>query len=315
VVALRNGTMGWNLAGLACDSGKDRRAPAPSTDGLSWAQSAAQAVMRRYGVVRIEPQALDRFRAESRDRSLYLLDARDPDEYAAGHVPGALSAPGGQLVQATDQYVGTLGARIVLVDDKVVRAAMTAAWLRRMGWQDVFVLAEAGAETGWPEAAVVGADARPELAIEAGQLSARLAGDHTVIDLSFSRNYLAAHIPGAWWAIRSRLAPALARIAPHTALVLTSEDGLLAAVAAPEAAALSGHPVHYLAGGNAAWRAAGGALTAAEARMADEPVDVWLRPYEQQADIPKAMADYLAWETDLLPRIERDGYLAGLQAV
>src|SRR5580693_1527226 len=30
VVALRNGTMGWNLAGFACDSGKDRRAPGAS---------------------------------------------------------------------------------------------------------------------------------------------------------------------------------------------------------------------------------------------------------------------------------------------
>jgi rhodanese-related sulfurtransferase len=315
VVALRNGTMGWNLAGLACDSGKERRAPGPSADGLSWARSAAEVVMRHHGVVRIEPQTLDQFRAESLHRSLYLLDVRDPDEYAAGHVPGAVSAPGGQLVQATDQYVGTLGARIVLVDDKLVRAAMTAAWLRRMGWEDVFVLVEAGDETGWPEAIVVGAEAKPELAIGAGQLSAWLAGDDTtVLDLSLSRNFRAAHIPGAWWAIRSRLVRSFDRIAPSGAIVLTSEDGRLAALAAPEAAALSGHPVHYLAGGNAAWRAAGCALTSGDARMADEPVDVWLKPYEQLADIPKAMADYLAWETDLLPRIERDGYLAALQA-
>ena len=71
-----------------------------------------------------------------------MFDVRDPAEYAAGHVAGALSAPGGQLVQATDQYVGTLGARIVLVDDAEVRAVMTASWLRQMGWRDVFVLGE-----------------------------------------------------------------------------------------------------------------------------------------------------------------------------
>ena len=64
--------------------------------------------------------------------------------------PGAISAPGGQLVQATDQYVGTLGARIVLVDDDEVRAVMTASWLRQMGWHEVFVLVEAGTETGPP---------------------------------------------------------------------------------------------------------------------------------------------------------------------
>ena len=73
-----------------------------------------------------------------RRRTLYLFDVRDPAEYAAGHVAGALSAPGGQLVQATDQYAGTLSARIVCVDDKQVRAVMTASWLRQMGWREVY---------------------------------------------------------------------------------------------------------------------------------------------------------------------------------
>jgi len=315
VVALRNGTMGWNLAGLVCDSGKDRRPLDPSAEGLAWAMSAAERMMRRHGVARIDRQTLDRFRSESRDRSLYLLDVRDPAEYAAGHVAGAVSAPGGQLVQATDQYVGTLGARIVLADDRLVRAAMTASWLRRMGWRDVFVLAEPGDETGWPEAPVVGAVAMPELGIDAADLSARLARDGTtVIDLSLSRSYAVAHIPGAWFAIRSRLAQALVRIAPHGPIVLTSEDGILAALAAPEARAASGRAVQFLSGGNAAWRAAGLALTSADPRMADEPVDVWLKPYEQPGDTRTAMAEYLAWETDLLPRIDRDGYLTGLEA-
>ena len=46
VVALRNGTMGWTLAGLACESGKARRAPGVSPDGLAWARSAAARVAR-----------------------------------------------------------------------------------------------------------------------------------------------------------------------------------------------------------------------------------------------------------------------------
>jgi len=151
VVALRNGTMGWNLAGLTCETGRSQRASAPSDDGMAWAKSAADRVARRFGAERIDRATLDQFRSEQGQRSLYLFDVRDPAEYAAGHVAGAVSAPGGQLVQATDHYVGTLGARIVLVDDKEVRAVMTASWLRRMGWKDVFVLVEAGSETGWPE--------------------------------------------------------------------------------------------------------------------------------------------------------------------
>jgi len=307
VVALRNGTMGWTLAGLTCDSGKVNRAPAPSGDGLAWAKSAVDQVARRYGVTRIDRAALERFRAD-RERSLYVLDVRDPAEYAAGHLPGALSAPGGQLVQATDQYVGTLGARIVLVDDAEVRAVMTASWLRQMGWNDVFVLTEAGSETGWPALAILGPAPPAELRIECAGLAALIArNDATVVDLSLSRDYRKAHIPGAWFAIRTRLAPALAKIPLRGTLVLTSEDGALAGLAAPEALALVDRPVHWLEGGNAAWRAAGHPLTADDAKMADEPVDMWLKPYERPNDTTKAMNDYLTWEVDLLARIERDG--------
>jgi rhodanese-related sulfurtransferase len=215
VVALRNGTMGWNLAGLTCESGKSQRAPTSSDDGMAWAKSAADRVARRFGAERIDRATLDQFRSEQGQRSLYLFDVRDPAEYAAGHVAGAVSAPGGQLVQATDHYVGTLGARIVLVDDKEVRAVMTASWLRRMGWKDVFVLVEAGSETGWPEDPVLGAEPPPELHIKCAELADLLAHEcATVIDLSTSRSYRDAHIPGAWFAIRSRLAQGLG---PHSA--------------------------------------------------------------------------------------------------
>src|SRR6202011_4267103 len=145
VVALRNGTMGWRLAGFTCDSGQTRRAPNPSVDALAWARSAADRVADRFGVRRIESADLERLRKDPA-RTLYLFDVRDPEEYAAGHVAGSVSAPGGQLVQATDHYVGTLGARIVLVDDKGVRALMSGSWLHQMGFRDVFVLAQTGDE-------------------------------------------------------------------------------------------------------------------------------------------------------------------------
>ncbi len=307
VVALRNGTMGWNLAGFACDSGQARRAPDASADGLAWARSAAASVADRFGVERIDPGTLERFRTDQ-ERTLYLFDVRDPAEYAAGHMAGSVSAPGGQLVQATDQYVGTLGARIVLVDDKEARALMTGSWLRQMGFPDVFVLAQAGEKRGWPADPVLGHDQRPELALDAAGLAGLLAREQaTIIDLSLSRAYRRGHIAGAWFAIRARFAQALAVILPREGFVLTSEDGLLADLAAPELALLTGRPVRYLKGGNAAWQAAGHPLTADDAHMADEPVDVWLRPYERTGGVAEAMNEYLSWETDLPARIERDG--------
>jgi 3-mercaptopyruvate sulfurtransferase SseA len=128
-----------------------------------------------------------------------------------------------------------------------------------------------------------------------------------VIDLSLSRAYRRAHIPGAWFAIRSRLERSLAVIPPREQWVLTSEDGILACLAAPELSALTDRPARYLAGGTAAWAAAGLPLASGEERMADEAVDVWLRPYEQPRAARDAMNEYLTWETDLLPRIDRDG--------
>src|SRR6476620_11226727 len=90
VVALRNGTMGWTLAGLTCENGKRERAPPPSDDAMAWAKAAADRVARRFGVKRIDRATLDHFRSEQGQRSLYLLDVRDPTEYAAGHVAGAV---------------------------------------------------------------------------------------------------------------------------------------------------------------------------------------------------------------------------------
>ena len=89
--------------------------------------------------------------------------------------------------------------------------------------------------------------------------------------------------------------------------MLTCEDGVLAGFAAPEAAALVDGPIRALAGGNAAWLAAGHTLTADEPRMADDVVDMWLKPYERPNDTTKAMSEYLSWEVDLLARIDRDG--------
>jgi rhodanese-related sulfurtransferase len=306
VVALRNGTMGWNLAGFKPDSGQTQRAPSVSHGALAWAKAAAEGVAAKLGIRSIDEAALARLRADE-SRTTYLFDVRDPAEYAAGHVAGALSAPGGQLVQATDQYAGTLRARIVVVDDKAVRAVMTASWLRQMGWDEVFVLVAAGEENGFPENEVL-RQAPRDAAISCAELSTLLARNKaTVIDLSLSRDYSAAHIPGAWFAVRTRLAHAFEKISLRSTLVLTSDDGVLAGLAIEEARGLTALPVRYLDGGNAAWRATGLPLTANDPRMADDAIDAWLKPYERPDGVRQAMADYLAWETDLLPRIARDG--------
>ena len=160
-----------------------------------------------------------------------------------------------------------------------------------------------------PDRPTLDGETQSSSAIDCAALDALLSRNAaTVVDLAPSRDYLAGHIPGAWFAIRTRLERALEKIPLGETLVLTSEDGVLARLAAAEAEALVDIPVRVLAGGNAAWRAAGYALST-QPHMADEAVDQWRKPYERSGDTKAAMNEYLAWEIDLLPRIARDGSL------
>ncbi len=311
VVALRNGTMGWHLAGYDLEHGADRRAPEVAPDRLISAQAAAAKVGERFGVGHIDKAALDLWKSESGVRSLYLLDVRDAEEYEAGHLPGSVCAPGGQLVQATDRYVGTLGARLALIDDTGVRATMTASWLKQMGWTEVAVLdnglRDHDLEKGPRAVPVLGLDDVEVDKVSPQALIQLSAGGVTVIDLSVSRNYHKRHIPGSWFALRSRLDAALPRLPAAPLLVLASEDGVLARLAAAEVAALTATPVKVLDGGNAAWAAAGLALAQGFENMASQADDVWLRPYDRDAGTDDAMQQYLSWEVGLVQQIERDG--------
>lgn len=63
----------------------------------------------RAGVAVIDEATLQRWQQQS-DRTTFLFDVRSPEEYAAGHYPGSLSAPGGQLVQEIDHFASVRGA-------------------------------------------------------------------------------------------------------------------------------------------------------------------------------------------------------------
>jgi rhodanese-related sulfurtransferase len=276
VVSLKDGTMAWHLAGLGVVAGATRRAPEVSAEGVAAARQRAEAVARRYGVPAIDRGKLAEWQREADRRTLYAIDVRDPAEYRAGHLPGSLMAPGGQLVQETDSWLGVWGARVVLVDDTGVRARMTASWLRRMGWDAAVLdggLDGAALEQGAPAPkSDIFPLAGPEPAtIQPAELQ---ANQGVVVDLAPSRRHRQGHIPGAWFAIRARLAGALDRLPAHGDLVLTSEDGAIARFAAAELR--TRRPVKMLTGGTAAWQAAGLPLDTGMGLLASEPDDVAL---------------------------------------
>ena len=135
VVALRNGTIGWTLANQKLDHGSSRRG---EIGALKGAETNARDVAYRAGVRHIGAAEFAALQAQTH-RTLYRFDVRDEAEYAAGHLKGFRHYPGGQLVQEIDMAAPVRGARIVLTDDKSVRADMTASWLAQMDWE-VFVL-------------------------------------------------------------------------------------------------------------------------------------------------------------------------------
>ena len=153
VVALRNGTIGWKLAGQALDAGQQRRFPEVSTKLVLEAKRRAREVAYRAGVRHIDADQLNAL-GDDPARTLYRFDVRTPEEYSAGHLPGFRSAPGGQLVQEIDFFAPVRGARIVLSDALGARADMTASWLAQMAW-DVYVV------EGVPDGLVVTNDVPP----------------------------------------------------------------------------------------------------------------------------------------------------------
>ena len=149
IYALRNGTIGWTLAGQTLETSQQRRAPEPQAATVDEARTRARAVSWRAGVRHITWDELAHLRGQSH-RTLYQYDVRLPEIYTLGHLPGFRNMQGGQLVQETDHHAPVRGARIVLTDDLGPRADMTASWLAQLGWE-VLVLdwpAQIPLETG-----------------------------------------------------------------------------------------------------------------------------------------------------------------------
>lgn len=309
VVALRNGTMGWELAGYQCAHGKTESFSIGVPREAELALERADHFARKRGVRFIDAQQAETLRKDI-SRSCYLLDVRDPAEYVQGHLPGSLNAPGGQLVQTVDMWVAVRHARIILIDDTGTRARMSAGWLRELGGWEVYVL-EGGLngalEDGTPPLHCPEANG-----IAAPQISPRevaAQGDRVrIIDLNRSVSFRAGHAPGAIWGLRGRLARLLPKLGAAEQLVITAPEPALARLAYAELADLVAVPIAILAGGMAEWKACGLPIVANRRNPEDwDCDDVHLLPFDHNDGIEEAMRAYLAWEIDLVHEVKKDG--------
>lgn len=310
VVALENGAMAWFKAGYPIKNQHSNPAPEPSDAGRDKARRAAQALRERFAIADIDAAGLQALRDDA-TRSLYVLDVRTAAEFEAGHLRGSLWAEGGQLVQATDKWIATRHARIVLVDNgDGVRSAITASWLIQLGWREVYTYAlHAARETLQPGAVLPPAapGATDAAGISVQNLRAGLDADSIALfDFSPSPTYRSGHIPGARFALRSRIDARLGEALGGRGIAVVAADLALAALAAADIRAQTGREVFIVKGGTKAWQDADLPLSdESHADWHDAPDDVWLSPYFR-ADRIGAFDTYIAWETGLIDQIGRD---------
>ncbi|MGB3125119.1 MAG: rhodanese-related sulfurtransferase [Pseudomonas sp.] len=308
VSALRNGTIGWTLAGQKLAHGQSRRFAPTSEEHREVAARDARRVADKARVGRASLADLQRWQQEP-SRTTYLFDVRTPEEFEAGHLPGARSTPGGQLVQETDHVASVRGARLVLADDDGVRANMSASWLAQLGWE-VHVLDDLHAANFSEKGAwVAPVPAPPQAELISPQTLADWLthGDTAVLDFTPSVNYVKRHIPGAYWALRAQLPHALAKVPPAERYVLTCGTSQLARLAVAEVEAITGKPVFLLQGGTLNWIAEKLPLEEGETRLASPRIDRYRRPYEGTDSPKEAMQAYLDWEFGLVDQLARDG--------
>ncbi len=314
VHVLEDGTMGWHLAGHDLEEGRTKIASFPSTGARRDGGAASAAIGRRGQVRYLDEASLLAMQEEASRHTLYLVDVRSSEEYVTGHRRGALSIPGGQLLQATESYLAVRNARIVLTDDDGIRATITAAWLNRMGYPHVYVL---GAprhadwlETGPEPRSVLGLGHYRVAWVRADALAEALADGADgieVIDLAPGPQHLSGHIPGARFAARDGLAAVLNAMPRRGLTVLTSEDGVLASMVAAEIDATVTGDVQVLLGGTRAWQAAGHSLASGDEGALSPMNDVYQKPYHRAGGREDAMQAYLAWEKGLLRAIHDAG--------
>lgn len=305
VYALENGTQGWALAGEVLERG-NTAAAYPDLDAGSFGASVAAAdrLMVRFGIPQVTPDAARSFLKDP-DRTTYLFDTRSTPEAMADPVPGAVHAPGGQLVQATDQWVAVRHARMLLCCDSGLRSALAAFWLRQLGYDaQVLRIDDRLRRANFPPPPPI---AVPQVAgVSASAALAMLNGSEPVmlIDLRGSMAFRKRHVAGAAWAVRPMLPGLMARARAARSILLVADDPRVAGLVAGDLHASGVAACALVEGGLDALAQAGAALESRPAHPTDaQAIDHLFFVHDRHDGNLAASRQYLAWETGLLAQL------------
>lgn len=310
VLALENGTQGWYLAGHALEHGSQRRyPPAPAGHDLAEARARSAQLLQRFNLPRLSASQAQQW-LDDGSRTTFLLDIRTAEEFAQGSIEGARHAPGGQLVQATDQYIGVRGSRVIVFDDDGVRAPVVASWLYQLGYESAVLVDGIKAAVKAPAPPrTLPAHALPVLDASLLRALYAEASDVIRIDLRESAAYARGHAEGAAWSIRPRLPAALdgLGVAHDRPVVLIASEPHIANLAGQDLLAAGYRHVYRLAEGYRTWQAAGlPEATAAAALPPEARIDYLFFVHDRHEGNQAAARAYLAWETGLIAQCAAD---------
>ncbi|MCK9513230.1 MAG: rhodanese-like domain-containing protein [Pigmentiphaga sp.] len=306
VQVLENGLMGWQLSGHELGATQAAPLAAPPAPPPDWLVARAVALAERCGARAWSEDAA----GSTTGHTVYGFSVGTADEAARLAPEGFHAVPGGQLLQGLDDHVAVQGARLIIHAPDPVRAALTAAYLCQMGWNDVWWLNTAGGKAQ-PKVSRIAPQPRPASAAEPWLVARpnwwREAGT-LILDLGNSRRYREQHLPGAQFAARALLPQVLQPGPRIQRILLCCDDGELSAAASDEVAELTGLDVFVLQGGVTAWADAGGPV-ASDPVWLTEAIDVATTPYDYRGDLAAQMQAYIDWELALEAQVERDGVL------
>ena len=309
VYAMENGTQGWSLAGLQLDTGRQESLPEVPNE-ISGEQEKAAALANKHRVETISADDLES-RISNQNKTVFLLDVRTSNERASDppEINAALNAfsvshaPGGQLVQATDQWIGVRNADVIVLDTENVRAPVTAAWLRRIGHKAMTL--EGGLNSlSRIRAGETKASWSPDplTEISPSALASRLrASPSSLLDLRSSAAYRLGHISGAIWCVRPRL-PEI-----DGSVVLIGSDDVEVALAAKDLRAAGTNEIVRLTGTVDDWRAAGLKVEATPNCPSDaDRIDFQSFTAGRHDGDRAASRQYLKWEIELVDQLDTD---------
>ncbi len=310
VYDLKDGTMGWLLAGFELEKGIPGGAR-PSQKAMGAAESFAMRLLEENDIKLISVEELQGLQQETQKNLLYLFDVRTPDEYVTGHIPGSISLPGGQAVQRADDFVSVRQGDIVFASNNFARAVITAFWYKQMGfpyvyavnggigaWADFGLKLETGSEESIPCNFKEVSDKVKKIKPDALKRKMEDGSKLLMINVDDSRHFSEGHIPGSCWVPRGRLELEIGNLALNTeTIIIVCHDGINSVLGAEMLMEIGYLYVYALDGGMSSWETAGFEFETGLTGVDGEPDDVYLKAYDRGRE---AMEEYLRWEKQLV---------------